>query len=452
MKSRLAVLTTILACAVSAHAAAQSASPQEQEALRARIERRFDVFPLTNGVGLRPKTPMRDVRLIEISDIVLVNGTPVSGRELADRLGADADAVLRLTYLDADARRALFAAREPEKPAEPEAERTVEPPAPQAPSIPPEVRPQRRRSNGDRVRVLGDVAVSEGENVSGQVVAVLGDVRIDGEVGDQVVAVLGSVDLGPHAIVRGDIVTVGGRLHRADGAQVRGGITEVALGNPGVWVSVPWFDGWGPRLFPGGFGATARLIATAFRYVLLALVASVMLVIARRSVEGAAQRVSDNPVKATLVGFAAWIVFIPLFTLTVIVLAVSIIGIPLLVLVPFAVLALIIMAIAGFSGTAYAVGQWARRRLGLGAMTPIADLWLGILVILMPVFLGRVAAIGGWPLAPIVFLLLAAGLGVEAIAWASGFGAVLTNSFSRWQATRATRAVAQPPVTPPPIT
>ena len=59
----------------------------------------------------------------------------------------------------------------------------------------------------------------EDEEVTGQVVAVLGSVRIDGAVGDQVVAVLGSVELGPKAVVRGDIISVGGRVHRSEGAR-----------------------------------------------------------------------------------------------------------------------------------------------------------------------------------------------------------------------------------------
>ncbi len=62
--------------------------------------------------------------------------------------------------------------------------------------------------------------------------------------------------------------------------------------------------------------------------------------------------------------------------------------------------------------------------------------------------LGRVVALGGWTLGPIVFLLVAIGLAVEFLAWASGFGAVLTNTFSRWQATRAARPIRPSSVTP----
>ena len=126
-------------------------------------------------------------------------------------------------------RRALFA-----KPATEQAQPPTAPAPETAPGEPPAEstdRPHRvnQRAGGDRVRIFGDVTVLEGEEVTGQVVAVIGSVRVDGEVGDQVVSVLGSVDLGPKAVVRGDIVSVGGRVRRAPGSQVGGAVTEVSL-------------------------------------------------------------------------------------------------------------------------------------------------------------------------------------------------------------------------------
>jgi hypothetical protein len=437
------------------HMAAQRLPADEQQALRARIEQRYDVVRLTNGVALTPKTRAGDVRLIEISDTIAVNGVPVTGRELRDQVGADADAILRLSYLDVDARRALFAVVRPEEQQRPEVERPrrESEPALETPSPASEAMPRRARSSGERVRIFGDVNVSEDEEVTGQVVAVIGSVRIDGEVGDQVVAVLGSVDLGPRAVVRGDVVTVGGRLRKAPGAQIRGAVTEVSLGDPGMRVHPsPWFDGWGTIHLFGGFGPVTRLLGSTFRFVLLALLACIALVVARRSVEASAQRVTDNPVNATLVGMVAWVLFAPVLFLTAFLLLISFIGIPLLVLLPFAVLVLLLMALVGFGGTAYAVGQWMRRRLGIGTVPAFVDVCLGILVILMPLLLGRLVALGGWPVSPFVFLLLATGLAVEFLAWSSGFGAVLTNAFSRWQARRATRrpTAVTPAATPGP--
>ncbi|MGH9370266.1 MAG: hypothetical protein ACRD15_01910 [Vicinamibacterales bacterium] len=438
MKRLAAVLIAIVIAVLYVGAVGAQPSTDDQQALRTRLEERFDLVPLTNGIGLRPKSSDSDIRLIEISDgPILVNGSPVSGGELRERLGADADAILNLSYLSPEARRALV---DPvEKPVEP-----LESPSPTR--EPETERP--RRSSGDRVRIFGDVTVRADEAISGEVVAVLGSVRVDGEVGNQVVAVLGSVDLGPNAVVDGDVVSVGGRVRRAEGAQIRGSVTEVSINEPNVSLNFePLVDWHGFYLFDR-LSAVPRLIGSTLRFLLLVLLASIALVLARPTVEASAQRVSDSPVQATLVGFAAEILLVPALALTAIVLAISIIGIPLLLLLPFAVLVVLLLALAGFSGTVYAVGQWLRRRLGLGSAAPIVDIALGVLVVLLPVLVARLVALAGWPGAGLAIPLLMIGFAVELIAWSSGFGAVLTNAAARWQARRSSRTGAPPPVTP----
>jgi hypothetical protein len=429
---------------------AQQLSDDEARALRSRIEGRFDVVPLTDGLALRPKTRRGDVRLVEISDgAIAVNGVAVSGRELRERLGADADAVLRLSYLNAEARKSLFA--------KPPAAEAAEEPAEREPSSPREAPPRAERNgrpsretSRERVRIFGDIRVFENETIAQQVVAVLGSVRVDGEVGDEVVAVLGSVDLGPRAVVRGDVVSVGGRVRRAQGSQVHGAVTEVSFADPSLRVNVePWLGSWSPWVF-GAFGSFPRLLGSAFRFVLLALFASLAMIVARSTVEASAQRVSDNPIKATLVGLTAQLLVIPLLVLTAVILSISIVGIPLLLLLPFVVLALLFVALAGFSGTAYAVGQRFRRGMGMTPSSPLFDVCLGVLIILLPVLTARVIALVGWPATPIAVALLATGFGLEFLAWVSGFGAALTNAFSRWQGKRAAaRAALSPPPTGP---
>jgi hypothetical protein len=430
------VLITLITAAPAVAVVAQRPGDEEQRALRARLEERYDIVPLSDGVALTPKTRRSDLRLIEVSEAIAVNGTVVTGRELRDLVGADADDILRLSYLDPAARRALFAAGAGRS-------STSEPPA----EIAPPEEPRIHHAGGDRVRVFGDVRVGEHEVVAGQVVAVLGSARIDGEVGDQVVAVLGSVNLGPKAIVRGDIVSVGGRVRRAEGSQVHGAVTEVSLADAGARLHVvPGIGNIGPLSLFDGFGALPGLLASTFRLFLLMLVASFALVVARSSVEASAHRLVDDPIKATLVGITAEILVVPVLFLTAIILAVSLIGIPLLLLLPFVVLFLIVLALLGFSGTALAMGQWARRRFGLATSPGIVDVCIGVVLILLPLLVGRVVALGGWPASPVSFLLIAAGVGMEFLAWSAGFGAVLTNAFGRWQARRR----VQTPVPPAP--
>jgi hypothetical protein len=441
MKTFPTLVMALLLLATAGAGAAQL-TPDEREALRSRLERRFDILPLTDAIGLRPKQRIGDVRLIEIGDTISVNGETVTGRELRGLLGADADAVLRLTYLDADARRAFAATppearveAPPETPAEPQIERPAE-----APPQSPDTRVARRRSQ-DRIQIFGDIHVEEGETVTGQAVAVMGSVRIDGEVSDQVVAVMGSVRLGPKALVRGDIVSVGGRVHRSPGSQVRGQITEVALGSH----LMPEIRGLPVGIGPGwvgfwdGFGAVPRLIGSTFRMLLLALIAAIALLVARPVVEGAAARVSDAPVHSTLVGMLAVVLVGPVLFMLAMLLVISIIGLPLLIAIPFVVFVLLLMAIAGFSGTAYATGQWAERRFGLGSGSPFLAVGFGVLLILLPLLVGRVLGLAGWWGGPVALLFVLFGLAVEFVAWSAGFGAVLANTFGRWQARRAAR-------------
>jgi uncharacterized RDD family membrane protein YckC len=76
------------------------------------------------------------------------------------------------------------------------------------------------------VAVLGDTTVN-GTVGHGGAVAVLGDVYINGKVRGDVVAVLGSVTLGPNAVVDGQVTEVFGRLNRSSTAVVQGGTSSV---------------------------------------------------------------------------------------------------------------------------------------------------------------------------------------------------------------------------------
>jgi hypothetical protein len=440
------VSAIVIASAGTTALAQQGLSEEQQRALRETITERFDVVPLTGSIALRPKTPLRDVRLIEVSDgAIAVNGVPVTGRELRERLGSDAEAILRLSLLDAAALRAVFEPAADPAGTQPPVE-AASPSAPSPPPPPTEPVRRTRRTSGDRVRIFGDVRVAEDETVTGEVVAVIGSARIDGEVGNQVVAVLGSVDLGPNAIVRGDVVSVGGRVRRAPGAQIRGGVTEVSLGDADIQLHPGWFGWGGPWRSFDGFGAAQRLIGSGFRLLILMLVTAFAFIVARPTVEAAAQRLADDPVKSTVVGVAAQILVLPVMIIVSILLAITIVGIPLLfLLMPFVVLLLVVAAVVGFSGAAYAIGQWASRRFGIGSAASAGAVMAGVFVILLPLLLGRVIAVAGWPVAGLALILIAAGIAFEYVMWTGGFGAVITNAFSRWQARRATQISVQPP-------
>ena len=60
------------------------------------------MLPVRGGIALRPKTAMPGVRSIEVTGgAIAIDGRSVTGGELRDKLGVDADLILQLSYLDA---------------------------------------------------------------------------------------------------------------------------------------------------------------------------------------------------------------------------------------------------------------------------------------------------------------------------------------------------------------
>ena len=423
-------LLVVWAC--SGSASAQSARTASDE-LRRQVDRRFDVLVVRDGLALRPKTPSRGARTIEVrgGEIVL-DGAPATGAELRDKLGADADLVIQLSYLDAAEQRKLFGESSG-------ALATPEAPSLPAPAEAPERSDSRRaRRSGDRVRIGGSVRVDADEIVQGDVVAIGGSARIFGEVRGEVVAIGGVVELGPNAAVRRGVTVVGGTLRRDPTARVEGEINEIGLGMIDLsglrWTPPPlgalW---WGWTL-----GAAYALVATLVRVAVLCLLAALVMLLGRDYVERISARAAAEPVKAGAIGFLAQVLFLPILIITIILLVVTIIGIPLLVLIPFAILGLGIFGLVGFTAVAYHVGRLLVARVGLETAGPFGATLAGILLLLSPVLLARLVGLGGGVLYPMTLGLGLIGILVEYVAWTVGFGAVALTRFSKPLETPAT--------------
>jgi len=422
---------------------ADSGSTADLQALRQRAEARFQVVEVRNGLILVPKFDAAGARTIDLDDgRVLLDGTAVTGRELRDRMGEDADLVLRLSFLDADGRRAFFAAAAPGAPAAaaPPAP-PVAVPAPPVPPAPPD--PDRRewqesgryRHGGARVRVGGDVEVGEDEAVTDDVVVVLGSARVDGLVEGSVVAVGGSIVLGPKARVQGDVTAVGGGIERSSGAVIEGESHEVRFSGPHLgplFRARPWKAWhWSGGPFEGVSGGSVDLLSTLVRIGLVALFAALIAAVAPGAVRRVADRAAAEPWRAGLVGLAAELLFVPLLVLTVAILAISIIGIPLLLLVPFGLIAVAGAFLMGLAGTGCALGTWVGRRSGGGAPGLLASLVIGLAVVWALTVVARFAGLAGMPVRVIVSVVLLAGFLVEYVAWTVGIGAVVLTRFGR---------------------
>ena len=448
-----------LAVALAALSAAPTLRAQDAPAdvLRRQVERRFEVLPLQDGVALRPRSASSPVRSIELTgDTIAVDGVPVTGAELREKLGDDAALVLRLSYLDPQARRALFApAPAPSAPAAPApsappAAAPAAPAPPPAEPTPPEPPGERMRHSGARVRFGGSVTVDRDEIVSDSVVVFGGSARIDGEVDGDVVVMGGAVTLGPTANVARDVVVIGGRLHRDSAARIGGRVNEIGAGSldlDGVrFGRFPWMGGWRWGSVWGGMFA---LMSTGARLIVLCLLACLVVLVARDPIERIGARAAAEPIKAGAIGFLAQLLFLPLLIVAIIVLVVTIIGIPLLLLVPFAILGLAVVLVVGFTAVAYHVGRAACVRFGWDAANLYADAMIGVIAVLSPLILARLLGLAGGFLFPLTAVLVLFGLVIEYTAWTVGFGAVALTRFDRPQAV-AVPSAPPPPVPPPP--
>lgn len=295
------------------------------------------------------------------------------------------------------------------------------------------------RKSATRVHIGSDILVAEDELVTEPVVAIGGSVTVLGRVNDDVVAVGGSVHLGPKAVVRGDVTSVGGRIDQSPGATINGGVHEVRIGPPHIHFNPAGFFGplaaWNP--FTGWF----KLFGTLLRLGLVMLLAMLVALLAARPVERIGLRALQEPWLSGFTGLLAQLLFVPVLVLTVVILAVSLIGIPLLVLVPFGVIAFLLAVLIGFTGVALRLGRWA-----VGPDRPMfVAMAVGIVLVAVVTLVARVLALVPAPLWPITWMIGVLGFLVEYVAWSVGLGAALLSRFG----TRG--APYDPPVAPPPI-
>lgn len=371
--------------------------------LGARLRERYEVVALQQGVALVPREAGSGVRLIQIeSGVVSVDGQTLTGAQLRDRLGADADLVVQASYLTPQQQRELAGA----------------PGATVAPPLAPPTRTEVRRD--DVFRFGGELTISANERIEGDAVVFGGPATVDGEVTGDLVVIGGPARLGPQAVVRGDVTVVGGRLDRAPGAQVLGDVNEVG-GGRSVGVSGRWPWMWS-QMFGSFWSRLGSLAATIVRLTLVLLVGLVVIAFGRDAIERVAARTAASPGRAGLIGLLAQILFVPVLVLTCVVLVVSIVGIPLLVLVPFAVLLLMLVMLVGFVGLAYHLGRLVASRVRGTDPGPYASFAIGVLAIGAVTLIAKLGAlVGGFFLAP----LTAIGYVLEYIAWTVGFGAAL---------------------------
>lgn len=351
--------------------------------------------------------------------------------------------------------------QEPEPPVapEPEPEESIEPEGPSAAD-----RLDERRypiTKDTQVHFMSDLVIAEGE-AAREAVAILGDVEVRGVVWGDAVAVMGSVTVSGEVVgtvtaigddvrleagskITGDVISVGGRVEQHPDARVLGDISEVDLG-PAMRVSGAPFE-WRydePHIWDmWRLGVAWELFWTLTKWILLLLITSFILLVARRPVERVRRVVEQEFWKAGLIGLATWLLLFPVLLVATIILAISIIGIPLLLILwPLAIFVLLVACFVGYTATAWALGGWLGRRFGRPLTNPYLALLLGVVVIQLLSFVAELLGGMGGPMWFFVLMFGLTGWFVRFVAWTVGLGGAMLAFAERGHHT--------PPPTPPP--
>ena len=305
----------------------------------------------------------------------------------------------------------------------------------------------------DNVLVIGGSLTVLGE-VYGDAVAIGGSLVVEGRVTGDASAVGGSVSLGPEAEVMGDAMSFGGSVEREEGAEVHGEVVE--LSGPGVhWSKWPRMLSWGDwgghraeRHHYSPFGWATSQAWRIFCLIVLVLVAFLALLLGRTPIDRISRRVEAEPWKSGLVGLATQILFVPLLIMLCVMLAVSIIGIPFLLLLPFALVAMCIVIFLGYVGVALKLGDLLKERFGWSIKSPYMVLLLGIAGLHIWSLIGHMINFNGPPLKLFAGLFMLFGFLVCYVAWTLATGGAVLTRFGTAESW-GRKSAAQPPAAPP---
>ncbi len=258
----------------------------------------------------------------------------------------------------------------------------------------------------------GDVAVFGGNleiigTITGDAAVFGGNTKNKGIIENDLMVVGGTVVLDSGSTVQGNINMVGGTVDRDEHAEVFGEIESVqieALEKILPRISKVFRF---PRMIPGGPRVFPRVIFIGMLVVVYVFNLLILLIFPR-AIDRVADKIEKNVWASVGLGLAMEILFIPLIVLF----AVSIIGIPLMLLLPFAVLLALHF---GFSSLAFVIGDRVSRGFNWKVENRVGQFslgWLAVMIIpIISILIGP----------PIVVI----GVVIMYVAFTIGLGAVI---------------------------
>jgi hypothetical protein len=269
----------------------------------------------------------------------------------------------------------------------------------------------------DRVIFGENLVITEDETVEGDAVCIGGNLTVMGKVVGDAVSVGGNVTVTSTAVVDGDVVSIGGLLDVSPGAEVSGDKVAIEGEVPGLkglkWLGVM-------RDVTGGL--TSRIVDVVKELVFfgfLMLIALLLTAFMPRQFGRIDEHLAGDFPRSTLLGVGIMI----LLPVTLVILLVSIIGIP---LIPLLILAAIVSILVGY----VAMGRVLGHRL-VGDKHVMFQVFIGLILLNGASLLGDIIALPGGVMATIGGVFTGVGRIIFIAASGIGMGAFVYSSFGR---------------------
>jgi hypothetical protein len=234
----------------------------------------------------------------------------------------------------------------------------------------------------DIVQVGKSIEVADNELVNGDVVDFLSSITVDGKVMGDVAAILGNVTLGPHAVVNGQVVSILGNVTKEPGSVVRGETAVVGKRHYGrTGPGLVW--SWGPPFGHGLVGAAARIAV----FIVMAILMLLVLYFISNRLLRASQYMSASFGKSFGIGLLVIFPGTLFVVILTIILAITIVGIPVAVLL---ILSLFALYVLGYFTTALELGRFVAGKFNAETDSPYIHGMIGLFLLAI---LGIIAAI-----------------------------------------------------------
>jgi hypothetical protein len=233
--------------------------------------------------------------------------------------------------------------------------------------------------HGNLLVYAGNVKLEEGSEVRRDVTLFGGDLDVAGQIDGDVTVWGGNITIRSSAVIRGQVVSVGGKVVREEGADIRGQEWEglpFRIPNPPkppIPPSPPilrryqdWGSGWWKNV--------GEVFRSAFGVVVMAILGILVVVFIPQHTDTVAETMAKAPLQSFLTGLAAWIVVPVVAVVLVITICLS----------PVAALWLLVAGVAllfGWIAAGLLLGVRILRAVTDKEPNPVAAVALGVLIL-----------------------------------------------------------------------